>query len=98
MFRGYSSDHQACRRSYIRAHRTLICEFNSYCCQQYFLTFYSGIIAQQTTRGLSPAVPATVRFEKYYRTELDRKSTRLNSSHLVNSYAVFCLKKKKYTK
>src|SRR3989454_4622826 len=27
----------------------------------------------------------------------DRKSTRLNSSHLVISYAVFCLKKKKYT-
>src|SRR5256885_8953584 len=26
--------------------------------------------------------------------DLDRKSTRLNSSHLVNSYAVFCLKKK----
>src|SRR5256885_9797141 len=24
----------------------------------------------------------------------DRKSTRLNSSHLVNSYAVFCFKKK----
>src|SRR2546426_7135782 len=28
----------------------------------------------------------------------DRKSTRLNSSHLVISYAVFCLKKKKRTK
>src|SRR2546426_9137967 len=27
----------------------------------------------------------------------DRKSTRLNSSHLVISYAVFCLKKKKST-
>src|SRR5256885_11185684 len=27
----------------------------------------------------------------------DRKSTRLNSSHLVISYAVFCLKKKKQT-
>src|SRR5256885_12722017 len=27
----------------------------------------------------------------------DRKSTRLNSSHLVISYAVFCLKKKKET-
>src|SRR2546426_2330986 len=27
----------------------------------------------------------------------DRKSTRLNSSHLVISYAVFCLKKKKKT-
>src|SRR2546426_3679657 len=27
--------------------------------------------------------------------QIDRKSTRLNSSHLVISYAVFCLKKKK---
>src|SRR5436190_16776107 len=26
----------------------------------------------------------------------DRKSTRLNSSHTVTSYAVFCLKKKKF--
>src|SRR2546426_1264436 len=30
--------------------------------------------------------------------ERDRKSTRLNSSHLVISYAVFCLKKKKKKK
>src|SRR5438034_8343188 len=30
-----------------------------------------------------------------YGTELDRKSTRLNSSHTVISYAVFCLKKKR---
>src|SRR5256885_8046049 len=30
--------------------------------------------------------------------EVDRKSTRLNSSHLVISYAVFCLKKKKKIK
>src|SRR2546426_5289582 len=29
------------------------------------------------------------------RRDRDRKSTRLNSSHLVISYAVFCLKKKK---
>src|SRR5207249_5844725 len=29
--------------------------------------------------------------------ELDRKSTRLNSSHVSISYAVFCLKKKKKT-
>src|SRR5690625_53405 len=28
-------------------------------------------------------------------TGIDRKSTRLNSSHVANSYAVFCLKKKK---
>src|SRR5439155_25126432 len=29
--------------------------------------------------------------------ELDRKSTRLNSSHVAISYAVFCLKKKRET-
>src|SRR2546430_9276678 len=29
---------------------------------------------------------------------IDRKSTRLNSSHSQISYAVFCLKKKKYNK
>src|SRR2546426_3626099 len=29
-----------------------------------------------------------------YSLSIDRKSTRLNSSHLVISYAVFCLKKK----
>src|SRR5207249_5738379 len=30
----------------------------------------------------------------YGRIGIDRKSTRLNSSHVSNSYAVFCLKKK----
>src|SRR5437899_9165533 len=35
--------------------------------------------------------------EKYGENEPDRKSTRLNSSHLGISYAVFCLKKKKIT-
>src|SRR5437588_9639969 len=34
----------------------------------------------------------------HVRTMLDRKSTRLNSSHTVISYAVFCLKKKKKKK
>src|SRR6266850_542480 len=37
-------------------------------------------------------------YRPYYRPYYyarDRKSTRLNSSHLVISYAVFCLKKKK---
>src|SRR3989442_7937391 len=31
-------------------------------------------------------------------TKIDRKSTRLNSSHVRISYAVFCLKKKKFHK
>src|SRR5256885_300562 len=33
--------------------------------------------------------------DEFYASRIDRKSTRLNSSHLVISYAVFCLKKKK---
>src|SRR5256885_6347169 len=36
-----------------------------------------------------------LRWTVCYRKTEDRKSTRLNSSHLVISYAVFCLKKKK---
>src|SRR5437588_5331906 len=43
-------------------------------------------------RGARPRDPAEVQ-EGLAR--LDRKSTRLNSSHTVISYAVFCLKKKK---
>src|SRR6266446_10165938 len=43
------------------------------------------------TKNLSGSVNADAHAER----SLDRKSTRLNSSHLVISYAVFCLKKKK---
>src|SRR5437667_2910347 len=32
----------------------------------------------------------------FFRIAIDRKSTRLNSSHITISYAVFCLKKKKH--
>src|SRR5258708_40106141 len=40
--------------------------------------------------------PSTVfRISTWAATALDRKSTRLNSSHQIISYAVFCLKKKK---
>src|SRR5256885_10401711 len=46
--------------------------------------------------ALLAGVPAIVKpaTQTCYLTERDRKSTRLNSSHLVISYAVFCLKKK----
>src|SRR5688500_20077599 len=40
-------------------------------------------VPRPSRRARRPRLPA-----------LDRKSTRLNSSHLVISYAVFCLKKK----
>src|SRR5262245_64808167 len=55
------------------------------------LTGFTGYVLRHTyatgalARGLSGQVVAS----------LDRKSTRLNSSHLGISYAVFCLKKKK---
>src|SRR5690606_40113742 len=37
------------------------------------------------------------RYAERYDIDRDRKSTRLNSSHVKTSYAVFCLKKKKKT-
>src|SRR2546426_7293701 len=45
---------------------------------------------------IAPAISRRIAKKKILRT--DRKSTRLNSSHLVISYAVFCLKKKKSNK
>src|SRR2546426_1386542 len=54
-------------------------------------------------RGVRPRPVAPLRGARFAgggggtppRLRRDRKSTRLNSSHLVISYAVFCLKKKK---
>src|SRR5260221_5783743 len=40
-------------------------------------------------------IPIPVLLFVFWRWWRDRKSTRLNSSHTVISYAVFCLKKKK---
>src|SRR5699024_11924793 len=48
---------------------------------------------QRFTSVLTPSRRGTVRSHKL--TVRDRKSTRLNSSHVSISYAVFCLKKKK---
>src|SRR2546426_8901151 len=51
-----------------------------------------------TKRGAQWEIAASTResFSVLLWMTADRKSTRLNSSHLVMSYAVFCLKKKKY--
>src|SRR2546430_7221444 len=48
------------------------------------LTFIEGAVAIFLDRGKMATAPS-----------IDRKSTRLNSSHSQISYAVFCLKKKK---
>src|SRR5258708_32042401 len=47
------------------------------------------------SRDLSPALPCKNVGVRDCVIALDRKSTRLNSSHQIISYAVFCLKKKK---
>src|SRR2546430_13457870 len=44
-----------------------------------------------------PGSPATIHGMIFMPVIVDRKSTRLNSSHSQISYAVFCLKKKKKT-
>src|SRR5256885_3375939 len=64
---------------------------------------YTTLFRSEFHSGLSTALPYGSRDYKKFETEVgnlaeqlaDRKSTRLNSSHLVISYAVFCLKKKK---
>src|SRR5438045_4773461 len=55
-----------------------------------FLLYARGS-AQETVTHLRVAAALDI-------AQQDRKSTRLNSSHLGISYAVFCLKKKKKTK
>src|SRR5256885_7305815 len=68
----------------------------------------AGFLVSSTRQGVegkrdNPPAPGGAKYPliSITRSELwvtkDRKSTRLNSSHLVISYAVFCLKKKKIT-
>src|SRR2546426_1836078 len=58
------------------------------------LPICSSVVAavQAGTRSRFKSAPPAKTAHAHAR---DRKSTRLNSSHLVISYAVFCLKKKK---
>src|SRR3989475_6228774 len=60
--------------------------FRSQCTDERVNQVTKGLFARyQTAKDYAEADPA----------RLDRKSTRLNSSHSQISYAVFCLKKKK---
>src|SRR3712207_8941346 len=59
-----------------------------------------GILTAMTTNrvtGVLTGVLITALIQSSSATTVDRKSTRLNSSHANISYAVFCLKKKKVT-
>src|SRR5256885_3935815 len=62
----------------------------------YTLSLHDALPILDTDRGADRAVGRAQRCDnRQGRGSPDRKSTRLNSSHLVISYAVFCLKKKK---
>src|SRR5256885_7101203 len=71
-----------------------------------YTTLFRSMLKQLSTNALIKSVIAVMAaavvvvlaagaWESWQRFNADRKSTRLNSSHLVISYAVFCLKKKK---
>src|SRR5438034_6528718 len=57
------------------------------------ICFGDALMSQANTQNWSPC--AKRQNDVFTDPRLDRKSTRLNSSHTVISYAVFCLKKKK---
>src|SRR5256885_8640326 len=76
----------------------------------FFFFFNDTATTEIYTLSLHDALPISLNWSAHRETtflhrltcsqpepERDRKSTRLNSSHLVISYAVFCLKKKKNT-
>src|SRR5256885_6360114 len=64
-----------------------------------YTTLFRSVVAAAVgfvgTDGVCALLREAVRAAARSRQLADRKSTRLNSSHLVISYAVFCLKKKK---
>src|SRR5256885_7258937 len=56
-----------------------------------YTTLFRSADLTSASDSLTPCFSAAPGFTN---SSIDRKSTRLNSSHLVISYAVFCLKKK----
>src|SRR5215813_15170017 len=62
----------------------------------YTLSLHDALpISVVSRRGRSVPGCSARQTERPSLDDRDRKSTRLNSSHVRNSYAVFCLKKKK---
>src|SRR5690242_21092946 len=64
------------------------------------LPIYSDAVPPEPLRGRSSDASShpgrtLARADRAAQARVDRKSTRLNSSHMSISYAVFCLKKKK---
>src|SRR5256885_7461545 len=93
--------------TYVLCLRSLIIMRRSLTVHHFFFFFFNDTATTEIyTLSLHDALPIYAALTDWQRAceqagyadavELgDRKSTRLNSSHLVISYAVFCLKKKK---
>src|SRR5256885_11900835 len=62
-----------------------------------YTTFFRSAIEAGPARDVEGHHHPVALLQRAHALAGDRKSTRLNSSHLVISYAVFCLKKKKNT-
>src|SRR5436305_11146480 len=62
-----------------------------------YTTLFRSTAHRRALRPLCRAGAGAVVLRHLCRRPVDRKSTRLNSSHVRISYAVFCLKKKKKT-
>src|SRR5437667_8743314 len=59
-----------------------------------YTTLFRSRRSQRRRQSLEPALAQGSHRSRPVDDLRDRKSTRLNSSHITNSYAVFCLKKK----
>src|SRR5256885_13273578 len=59
-----------------------------------YTTLFRSPVISALTPTCSSSRASVAMVQAMYCCRSDRKSTRLNSSHLVISYAVFCLKKK----
>src|SRR5258708_27554538 len=62
-----------------------------------FRSHHAGVcrLSAADRKSGEESAPTLARMVLWRRRQKDRKSTRLNSSHQIISYAVFCLKKKK---
>src|SRR6266508_894298 len=97
-----------CFIRFIKPPRRLVFSSTSYHCSLLFSYFFFLIIRRPPSSTLFPyttlfrsdssMIPILAYLYGAWTTvtpESDRKSTRLNSSHVATSYAAFCLKKKK---
>src|SRR5690349_24881995 len=64
----------------------------------YTLSLHDALPISFVSWSGEPRAAANAAIDAIRRSGIDRKSTRLNSSHVEISYAVFCLKKKKKKK